>query len=109
MKDSGRVNVIFTEPAQWGLRGDPFLWSELRNYFATHGVPATSGEFTRELATKIKTMTQSELEGDEPVFVERFASGGMSSGHVSPEWWRATGLPLLKSQFEESRNSSDRN
>lgn len=29
------------------------------------------------------------------VFVERFAHGGMTSGHVALDWWRSKGLPLL--------------
>lgn len=96
---SNRVKVVFKEPWQWGLRGDPHLWKELREYFSAAGLPETPEEFVQEVEFQIRAITGSDLNGDEPVFVERYDSGGMSSGHVSPEWWRETGFPLLRSQF----------
>lgn len=40
-------------------------------------------------------LTGESLEGDDPVFVEKYKHGGMSSGQVSREFWRDSALPLL--------------
>jgi len=36
--------------------------------------------------------------------VKRYDAGGMSSGYVSPEWWRKEGIPLLKERFFSTAN-----
>lgn len=35
------------------------------------------------------------------VHVPRYDAGGMSSGHVSPEFWREVAIPLLCERFEK--------
>jgi len=99
MVSTDRVKSIFSEPWQWGLRGDLFLWNELREHFATAGIPETQEEFARRITAMIKELTGSDLRSDTPVFVERYDAGGMSSGHISPEWWRTKGIPLLTQQL----------
>lgn len=99
MSLSNQIKTVFTEPWQWGLRGDPFLWNELRDHFSAVGLPATSEEFVQQVGSKIKELTGSDLRGDQPIFVERYDAGGMSSGHVCAEWWRGEGIPLLAEQY----------
>lgn len=114
MPSSNRLKRMFKEPRQWGLRGDPFLWNELREHFTTSGLPKSQDEFLEQIETVIKELTGSDLRGDTPIFVKRYDAGGMSSGHVCSEWWRTTGIPLLLKQFGDrstpsrSRNSDSR-
>ncbi|MCA9035682.1 MAG: hypothetical protein KDA91_11160, partial [Planctomycetaceae bacterium] len=64
---------------------DPFLWKELREHFLKTALPDTSEEFVQLVASKIEDLIGSDLRRGQPIFVERYDSGGMSSGHVCPE------------------------
>lgn len=99
MSKTDRIKFIFAEPQQWGLRGDPFLWKELCEHFSTACLPDTSEEFGAQVKLKIKDLTSSDRLGDQPIFVERYDSGGMSSGHVCSDWWMTKGVPLFQRQF----------
>ena len=107
LQDSNRntgktVNHIFDKhPDQWGLRGDPSLWAELQAHFQTSVMPKSVSEFRTQLETVIQQLTGCDLDSDESVFVPRYNNGGMSSGHVSPEFWREIAIPLLCERFEE--------
>ena len=40
-----KISEIFEdEPTQWGLRGDPFLWRELKEFFKEIDMPDTPQE-----------------------------------------------------------------
>ena len=82
-----------------GLRGDPFLWNELREHFATTGLPATIQDFTIQVVSMFEELTDHSLFEEAPIAVERFNSGGMSSGHIDANWWKCTGIPILRTQF----------
>lgn len=86
-------------PPQWGLRGDPYLWQELRRHFERTPLPPTAAELTTLLETAFETLTDHPLATPAPFFIERFAHGGMSSGHISPTFWRDEALPLLLARF----------
>jgi hypothetical protein len=91
---------LFTpEPSQWGLRGDPYLWRELRETLAGQAWPATADELEALLVTSIEAQIGAPLAGEAPIFVQRFSHGGMSSGLVDPRFWRATALPLLRARY----------
>jgi molybdenum cofactor cytidylyltransferase len=87
------------EPHQWGLRGDPYLWREMRVHFAETPIPATVEELVREIESAFLLLAGSALSTNENFRVERFAHGGMSSGGVCPEFWRKRALPLLRERF----------
>jgi len=95
MKDM--ADLFEPEPHRWGLRGDPFVWSALRERLSGTYLPPSAGEaesllyatFNRLVAVDLATETVSS------VYREEFAHGGMSSGHVSMEVWRAVLMPLL--------------
>lgn len=93
-------------PKQWGLRGDPFLWAELQAHFKSNAVPKSVDEFRAQLEILIQQLTGCDLDSDEAVFVPRYDAGGMSSGHVSPEFWREIAIPLLCKRFEKTERSS---
>ena len=94
------LNHIFDKhPEQWGLRGDPSLWAELQTHFNSNEIPSSVSEFRAQLETIIQQLTGCELDSDDAVFVPRYDAGGMSSGHVSPEFWREFAIPLLCERF----------
>ena len=103
-RNSGEtLNQIFDKhPDQWGLRGDPSLWAELQAHFHISIMPNSVSEFRSQLEILIQQLTGCDLDSDESVFVPRYDAGGMSSGHVSPEFWREIAIPLLCERFEKN-------
>ena len=91
-----RLSTLFeNEPAQWGLRGDPYLWRDMKDAALSYPWPATDVELIAILEDMFAELTGESLEGDGPLFVKKFAHGGMSSGQVSREFWRNSAFPLL--------------
>lgn len=91
----GSIGALFDEqPAQWGLRGDVYLWDELRARFATMPVPHDlRGALESALAESVGVPLDS---AEESVYVAELNPGhGMSAGRVHLRWWRDTALPLL--------------
>jgi hypothetical protein len=85
------VDGLFAEPpAQWGLRGDPLLWAELRAVLARSTVPATSIELERRIVGELRRLCGVDLTTTEldAVRIARFPGGGMSGGLVDPATWR---------------------
>ncbi len=87
------------EAKQWGLRGDPYLWSELREALRGQQEPPTPEAFRAVIMDTLESLLGCQIEADIDVYVERFAHGGMSSGQVSGVWWVGTGIPLLVDRF----------
>ncbi len=92
------VSEIFGEkPAQWGLRGDPFLWERLQKRYADVRLPYPSK------ALKLGILqTFAEFAGECPergkiYYAEEFAKKnvGMSTGGLSGDFWLNTAIPLL--------------
>lgn len=87
------------EPPQWGLRGDPYLWRKMREYFGGIPLPATVAEFDRQFERAFEQLSGQPLSTARNFFVAEFAHGGMSSGGISPEFWRERVLPLLRDRY----------
>lgn len=87
-------------PFQWGLRGDPFLWREMKASITSKRVE-TANDFELLLNDLFFELTKSRPENDTSIFVKRYSLGGMSSGHVSSEFWLKKAFPLLIDRFEE--------
>jgi hypothetical protein len=83
------------EPARWGFRGDPYLWREMAREFADVACPSTPAGVAALVEEAFARLTGRPMSHPEPIFVARYDHGGMSSGHVRPDWWRETGVPLL--------------
>lgn len=93
------VSCIFDkEPEQWGLRGDPFLWRELKGHFRQVDMPETPAQLQQLIEQAYEQATGHPITDHEEFGVERFRSHGMSSGFVSPEFWVTSGIPLLVSR-----------
>lgn len=97
------ISKIFEEkPEQWGLRGDPPLWSALEMWFLNKETPSTKEEFSNLLERAFKEITGEPLLSQrENVYIEGFNAGGMSGGHVCFEFWRETGFPLLVNRYQK--------
>ena len=95
------------EPDSWGLRGDPNLWRAMRDYFFVVSLPSNATELEKQIEHAFQQLAGHSLQTPEHFFVEEFAHGGMSSGGISPEYWRESGLRLLLARFAE-RESGER-
>ena len=91
--DVGRL--FGDEPNQWGLRGDPYLWQELRQAFEKEGVPALTADFNNRLNELYQRLIGEELGLSENVYIERYPPAGMSGGMVSSKFWKDIGFKLL--------------
>ena len=91
-----KISELFEdEPVQWGLRGDPFLWRELKETFKETKVPESPSELQLLIEREYEKSTGRPISYQEQFVVERFRSHGMSSGGVSPDFWVNIGIPLL--------------
>ena len=91
------ADLFDPEPEQWGLRGDPYVWQALRDHLGESYLPPSLGEVEAMLYTAFDRLVAVDLatETSTSVYREQFAHGGMSSGQVHLETWRAVLLPLL--------------
>jgi hypothetical protein len=94
------ADLLEPAPDHWGLRGDLFLWMELRQVLCHCELSGTSDrgrECTVEdrLVAAIAALTGAKLGEQRDVYVQRYGRGGMSSGMVSCEHWHGTMIPLL--------------
>jgi O-acetyl-ADP-ribose deacetylase len=101
-----RMDVLFARgPFQWGLRGDPHAWEELRERLGDDPLPASVFDVRPTLLAALEDIVgQRVVDGGAPIYVARFDPGhGMSAGHVDPTWWVRTGIPILIDRFEAVR------
>jgi hypothetical protein len=106
MERPGCVAELFRlRPERWGLRGDPYLWTEMERRFEGVPCPATPEELVALIEEAFQELTGHPLSSAEPLYVKQFAHGGMSSGMVFPQFWRETAIPLLCERLTSSRIS----
>lgn len=98
-----KVSEIFEEePIQWGLRGDPYLWRELKERFDLIEMPSSSEELQTMIENEYEKSTGQAVSNPRRVSIDRFSGHGMSSGFISPAFWANTGIPLLISRHATS-------
>ena len=108
MTNPKTVAALFEkEPTQWGLRGDPHLWREMRGYFKETPLPVTSEELITLIDRAFKVLTDHSMSELNMFFVERLNHGGMSGGHISPDFWRDEVLPMLRVRYFEMKSQTD--
>lgn len=104
MQGQKTLSRIFQdEPARWGLRGDPYLWREMKATVDRYAYPDTEEQLTVLLEKIYQQLTGTSPANRDPVFVEKFSHGGMSSGYVSPQFWVEQAIPLLRTRYRESK------
>lgn len=90
------VSVIFEEqPEQWGFRGDPYLWEEMRKEFSKVPMTISSEDFVKEFKAIFEKLTGNPLTSKKDIFLLKYAHGGMSSGRICGEFWNKKVLPML--------------
>lgn len=88
------------EPNPWGLRGDPYLWEEMQRSLQSCQPISSVVELEKLLHQTFYELTSHKAEGSSDLYVKRFEHGGMSSGHISVEFWLETAFPLLLQRAE---------
>lgn len=90
------VSAIFEDtPRQWGLRGDPYLWEEMRNEFSAVPVTISLEDFEKRFKEAFEKITGVPLTRGCHIFLSKYAHGGMSSGQICGEFWIDNAFPLL--------------
>ena len=83
-------------PDQWRLRGDLFLWMEMRQALCHVEIPQEPERLAQTIASAFTALTAMPLTRDSEFYVRRFARGVMSSGMVSGEFWAERFIPLVQ-------------
>lgn len=89
-------------PAQWGLRGDPCLWEEMKQRLNHENMPVTANDLEKLLHQKFKELTGEFPEKGKTIFVSRYeVTSGMSRGIISSDFWLNIGFPLIIQRYIE--------
>ena len=100
------LSIIFEdEPKQWGLRGDPFLWEELREECTGKEFPYHEDEIVEMVCKKFEIVSGVPLTYDARPYVEKYAHGGMSSGHLSGLFWIGRGMAKILDNFKKAEKA----
>jgi hypothetical protein len=91
------ADLFFPEPGRWGLRGDPGVWQAMCDHLSGTYLPPLLAEVEAMLYAAFNRVVGVDLAtAVEPsVYREEFAHGGMSSGSIHLDTWRAELIPLL--------------
>jgi O-acetyl-ADP-ribose deacetylase len=109
---TGTVGALFNRPpTQFGLRGDAYLWRELRARFAETPVPEHWHTLRTLITGAIEEILGEPLdagaagrESGPAIYVRAFDPGhGLSAGAVHAQWWRQTGVPILLDRYAALR------
>ncbi len=91
--------VFSPPPKGWGLRGDPFLWTDLAARLGGRAAPPSRSAFLDLVIAEFSEATGRSPYETDTIYVEAYAHGGMSSGHISCEFWRERVFPLLERRY----------
>ncbi len=96
-------SVIFEEePKQWGLRGDPYFWKELKEESAGKKFPFFEDEIVEYVCEKFEEVSGVPLTYKARPYVEKYAHGGMSSGHLCGTFWIGRGMAKLIENYRKA-------
>lgn len=99
VEPTGFATLFEPEPQQWGLRGDPLLWRAMREELNGAAFPKKVSELEFEMARIFELLTGHSIEEEDIFRVPAFESRGMSSGGISPRFWREEAIPLLTARL----------
>ena len=96
------ADLFRVPPESWGTRGDPYLWQEMEIYFQNIKIPSNWPGVQRLIDKAFLELCEKPVTTRGCFYVEKFAHGGMSSGHIEPTCWVDGGKVSnqIKLQFE---------
>lgn len=95
------ADLFDPEPCGWGLRGDPFLWLEMRQALSRVSLPESPKELAVCIGSAFGALTGHDMKsvGDK-LEVPRLQRGGMSGGLVSGKFWNEVFTPLIQRRYK---------
>lgn len=99
MRPASISDLFNEEPIQWSLRGDPYLWRDMKQQFININCPDSVEKFIEIIETAFQNLTGYPISYDDSIGLKKYSHGGMSSGFVDPEFWRDKVIPLLKKRY----------
>ena len=102
------LSVVFEdEPKRWGLRGDPYLWAELKEESKGQAFPSSVDEIVEIVCIKFASVSGVPLTYDARPYVEKYAHGGMSSGHLSGLFWIGRGMAKILENYRAADKAAE--
>ncbi len=95
------ASLFDAEPYGYGLRGDPFLWKELKERFEKTNLPKNEIDLLEMITEQVIQCTGQPLQKDKNFFIEKYNRGGMSSGTICSDFWLNKAIPLLIGRFRQ--------
>ena len=95
------IELFQLNPNQWGLRGDPFLWEDLKNYFLDKELPKTKVALESLIRQTFKEFVSEDIDSGKMVYIEKYSQGGMSSGKIDCNFWLKKLLPLFLERYSQ--------
>lgn len=92
-------------PDGWGLRGDLYLWLEMRSALNHVPIPDRTETLDQIISSLFFVLTGAALSPEIQVHVTRFERGGMSSGMVDGDFWHGTFIPIIQNRAKWLRES----
>lgn len=92
-------------PDGWGLRGDLYLWLEMRSALNHVPIPDRAETLDQIISSLFFVLTGAELSPEIQVRVTRFERGGMSSGMVDGDFWHNTLIPMIRQRAQWLREA----
>jgi len=89
------------EPSQWGLRGDPHLWREMKLKTKNKNIPTTANDFEKMIYKLFKELTGEEPQKGRNIYVKHYEITGMSKGMICSDFWIEKGFSLLIQRYIE--------
>jgi hypothetical protein len=95
-------SLLDEEPRQWGLRGDPFLWDEMR-IKSKDKILLETEEMMQDYFYKLfYEITGIEITLNRNISLEKYYVGfGMSGGVVCSKFWIKNGIPFILERYKK--------
>lgn len=87
--------LMKTAPKQWGLRGDPYLWQDMREHLKNVSVPIDNGDLKKIITDVFHKITGKPIDTCDSIYMKKYAHGGMSSGCVCTHFWQNEAMSFL--------------
>lgn len=71
----------------------------MREHFDGYPLPMSEAGLDVEIRNVFEVLTGHSLDEDKSFHVPAFESRGMSSGRISPEFWKERAIPLLRARL----------